>query len=274
MKSQKNLLAGMTLLAAFTMAPPAGAYVIDGDLQDWLAGAPTRSADDWLPKAGVKWAAEDQITSYLNPGYGGQNYDAEAIYVDISGDDLYIAIVTGRAPGTDVRYPGGDIAINLGWPGGNDDSFEVAIVTQDHDGYTAGDVVAVDEWFYGLWTGANAYDPANANDYKQAHPVAVKSGTRKGEAELVYKKGSYGGATLKDRIGPYTGEHYVIEAKVDLGLLGLDVNGDPFLAHWTQWCANDWIQVDPDPQQIPAPPTLALVGLGLALLGVGRRRPR
>ncbi len=272
MKNQKNLLAGLTLLAAFALMPQAGAYVIDGDLQDWLAGSPRGAAEDWRAKAGVKWYAEDQSTNYLNPGYGGQDYDAEAIYVDISGDDLYIAIVTGRAPGTNVKYPGGDIAINLGWRGGNDDSFEFAIVTQDHDDYTAGDVVAVDEWFYGLWTGANAYDPANTNGYKRAHPVAVKSGTRKGEAELVYKKGSYGGASLKDRIGPYSGEHYVIEVEVDLDLLGLDVSGDPFLAHWTEWCANDWIQVDPDPGQIPAPPALALLGLGFGLLGLRHRR--
>jgi hypothetical protein len=258
------------LLATLGAVQQAGAYSIDGDLKDWLKGAPTGSADDWQGRGGVKWTSEDQNSSYLDPGYGGQDYDAEALYVDLFDGDLHIAIVTGRAPGTNQSYPGGDIAINLSWAGGSDSSFELGIVTQDHDGFVAGDVVEVDEWRYGLWTGPAQYNPSGDSVYKKAHPVAVKGGTKKGSARLIYTEGTYDGVSLKDKIGPYDGEHYVIEAMLDLNEMGLNLGSDPFLVHWTEWCANDWIQVDP-PKQIPTPPAVVMLGLGLALLRLRRR---
>ncbi len=256
---------------AFSAAASASPYVVDGDLADWLAGPPKGNASDWTPWSdhSLKWVVEDQNSSYLNPGYGGQPYDAEAIYIDLIDDDLYIAVVTGRAPNA-AGYPGGDIALNLNWVVGTEDaSFEIGVITRDHDGFRSGDVVEVAEWYYGLWIEPDEYDPSGSSDYKSAHPVGVKSGDKLGKAELVYTEALYDGDSIA-RLGEYTGSHYVIETKLDLSVLGIDLGNDPFLAHWTAWCANDWIQVDPDPQSIPTPSTLFLLVPGF--LGLFRLR--
>ncbi len=253
------------------------AYTVDGDLSDWIA-MPTGTASDWEPlKSSVKWAAEDQNSSYLDPGYGGQKYDSEAIYVDLIGSELHIAVVTGRAPDPVGGYAGGDIALNLNWAGEGDTDFDIAIITQEHDGFSVGDVVMAESWFYGLWT-----EPGQTGDaltaYKKAHPTAVESGSviGAGKAEVVYEIATFDGESLVGKLGEFTGDdqqHYVVEAMLDLELLNIDLEGNPFLAHWTQLCANDWIQVDPAPGRVPTPATFLLLGIGIiGMVGVRRRR--
>ena len=42
---------------------------------------------------------DDGHRGYLNPGHGGQDYDAEALYTSWDADYLYIGLMTGRAQG-------------------------------------------------------------------------------------------------------------------------------------------------------------------------------
>jgi len=272
MTTKRNRMGRLLFGVLLALQASAHGYVIDGDLKDWLAESPRGQTTDWRPRTspGMEWRVEDQTGgrgTFLDPGYGGQDYDAEAIYVDLLGDDLYIAVVTGRAPGA-TGYPGGDIALNLGWVAGSlDATFEIGIVTRDHHGFSAGEVYAVTEWYYGLWTAPGIYDRNGISDYKSAHPVGVKSGTKLGTAELVYQVATYGGVPAA-QLGRYDGDHYVVETRLNLGALGIDPGEESFLTHWTAWCANDWIQVDSNLPAIPTPPTLILLAVGLLGLGL------
>ncbi len=266
----------MKWLAALTLAlTQASVYAItiDGDLNDWI-GTPAGQASDWTPlRSSTFYTVEDQNTNYLNPGYGGQDYDAEAIYVEVQSDTLYIAIVTGLSPASS-DWPAGDIAIDFG----DDDSFEYGIVvrgdTTNSRGGTgeAGDIFRVTEWNYGIWTAPDNYDPTGASTYKSAHPTTVKSGTDTGKnADLAYKKATYNGLDI-GQLGAFEGDHYVIEAAVDVSVFDPALWGQKFAVHWTMACANDWIEVDPNPA--PEPPVMLLLGGGLGLLGWSRRQSK
>ncbi|MDP3032753.1 MAG: hypothetical protein Q8N33_11820 [Rhodocyclaceae bacterium] len=103
--------------AAIAISGPAAALTIniDGNLSDW--GVTSLS---WVPSSGVHYTVEDQTggaNAYLNPGYGGQAYDAEALYAAIIGNRLYIALATGHNPRTlqdpaRNSYGAGDFAID------------------------------------------------------------------------------------------------------------------------------------------------------------------
>ena len=104
----------------------AAAFTIDGNLNDWGINHTT-----WAPSAGIHATVEDQTGSgsfFLAPGWGGQAYDAEALYAQILGNTLYIALATGHNP-TTAQNPGansygaGDFAIDFGKNG----SYEVGI---------------------------------------------------------------------------------------------------------------------------------------------------
>lgn len=233
----------------------------DGDLKDWLAAAPMGSVDDWTPKAGVKYMVDDEDTYYLDPGYGGQEYDAEAIYVHKSTDYLSIAIVTGLSHDGPHRYPAGDIAIDFNYdPNSTARSFDVGIVTLDATGIgDAGDVYDVTTWNYGLWDAPGHEGDPTSTDFGLAHPTSIASGDRLGSVNFFYGDYQYYGKTPK--LGAYAGSHYVIEALIPTSLLvGFDLNNS-FFVHWTMLCANDYVEVDPP--AVPVPATLSLLLLGL-----------
>jgi len=247
----------------------AVSIAIDGDLKDWI-GQPQGQASDWNPLRASTYASiEDQggnANTYLNPGYGGQEYDAEAMYLEIDNGNLYIAIVTGLSP-SKSEWPAGDIAIDFG----NDGSFEYGIVTLGDSTNNrggagdAGEVYEVSEWNYGIWTNPDEYNTSGDSPYKRAHPTTIRSGTQIGTASLVYQEASYNGSVPP--LGDLGGDHYVIEAAVSLDLFDDTLLKKDFTVHWTMACANDWIQTDP--ARVPEPPVILLLALGLSCLTAG-----
>ncbi|MCA1978156.1 MAG: PEP-CTERM sorting domain-containing protein, partial [Thiobacillus sp.] len=230
--------------ALLATAPGAGAYVIDANLADWGITR-TGSANDWTPDARIKgWGVEDQtggLGTYLRPGYGGQAYDVEALYVDFDSQYLYLALVTGHNPRTAQgggHYAAGDFAIDFG----RDGSFEYGIETTGSNGKTQGGLYAVRHWGAGLWGAANE------------GPTSVLAGVLLGLGEVAYS------TTGVDNLGAYRNDlHYFYEARVPLNLFGPSW-GQAFDVHWTMNCANDSLTVDPAP--VPEPATLALLAAG------------
>lgn len=266
------------LLAAGLMLclSSAQAITIDGDWSDWIAPSGDGSASDWLPiDPSIKYTVEDQHTNYLDPGYGGQYYDAEAIYVDASPAGIAVAVFTGRNP--KYGYPWGDIALDFGLDG----SFEYGLVTWGSEGEDTwggrkgkgignpGDVYRVDDWLLGIWDNPDQHNENPGTPYAKAHPTAVASGTRLGQGEFAYSE-------VSGLLGELGGNHWFMEGFIPASLIDPQYHDQPFLAHWTMGCANDWIQVDPVINSVPEASALWLFGPGLglaALLGWRRRRP-
>ena len=97
---------------AALVALPASAYTIDGNLADWGISSPS-----FTPSLPVKgYVIEDQTggaNTFLNPGYGGQPYDAEALYVNYDSTNLYLGLITGHSP-QNTSYAPGDFLIDFG----------------------------------------------------------------------------------------------------------------------------------------------------------------
>lgn len=255
MKMRKLILSSL-LLTAFNGNVNAATFDIDGDLSDWGVSH-NGNAADWTPNAGILYTVEDQYKNRLEPGSGGQRYDAEAIYADkdTASNTLSIALATGHNPETANRpsrnrFGAGDFAIDFG----RDGSYEVGINIKpgwDAFGVVAG-IYKVTEWAYGLWADETTPGYVNAE-----HPTSIVTGDLLGLANLAIS-------------GPQTGfgewnpnhKHYFYEMSLSLDLLtAAGWQGESFNIHWTQNCGNDSIIVDP-PSTVPAPNTLILLLLG------------
>ncbi len=247
-------------IATLCLTSHAQAYVIDGKPWDWGIQQ-TGSATDWTPNSSVKaWAQEDQTggaNSYLNPGYGGQKYDAEAIYVDWDSTNVYVGLFTGLPPGTKNRngdYAPGDFAFDFGIDG----VYEFGLVTTGTAGKIVGRLYKQVTWGHGLWDTVT--------------PTAVLDGTLAGIGNLAYLSAGF------KKIGAYKNDtHYFIEASIPIDAFGTywgpDGPNQKFYLQWTMYCGNDVIGVDP-PAQVPEPASGLLVALGMGSLAWMRRRLR
>ncbi len=274
-----NTLFRALALATLLSAGSAQAFVIDGNLSDWGVQR-NGNATGWTPDSSAfAYKTEDQHDSYLSPGYGGQAYDAEAMYVAWNASTLYIAIATGHNPltpnnPTGNSYGAGDVAIDFGING----SFDYGIELLGSATTTAGHVYSNVNWALGVWKSNGAwtgyYDPntaANRALADPAHPTSILSGTDRGTGAVAYT------TVGQNNYGVWPGDlHYFYEVAVPLSSFGADwANGANFRVHWTENCANDSIWVDATAtHQVPEPGTLVLLPLGmLGLIALRRNKP-
>jgi len=234
-----TIIVGIGVVA---LTPSVHAYSVNGLLDDWgvtpgiwdSSGSTNHS--DWTPNPGVSSTVEDQTggsSAPVGPGWGGQQFDAEAMYFDIEGDYVYIAIVTGYKDGVG-GYKAGDIAIDFG----NDGTYDYGIITTGaNKGKIYKDVT---------WTDCKYFadgNPSNVNTSLSA-PLLDGDGNPV-VTELEYVKGPRAHSTND-------WWHYVIETRIDLDYWLAYPPEHGFTIHWTMSCGNDVLNlvVTPEPSSL------------------------
>lgn len=230
------------IILASLFAGAANSYAsidINGDLSDWGVTPGPYGASDWIPSSGILYTEEDQNTWYLNPGWGGQKYDAEAIYYKKEDGMVYVAIVTGHpATGYGTHVPC-DIAFDYD----KDGVYEYSLKT------------------YGSDKAGEFYKDLTASSWS-GYSTKSGSGTYMGDVGFVYAH-TYFDATGLDTLN----DHWVIEAGIPESYFAGGWK-DEVNIRWTMSCGNDQIYLVATPE----PASMTLLGLGIA--GLLRLRKR
>ena len=277
-------------------------------------GAADRGNAAWLPSApGVAYQIEDQSTGgRVGPGYGGQPYDLQALYLQVTGNTLYITGVSGNTDNPATLFPGpatsgtcasgscrnfgiGDFFIGQGVH----TAFKpyAAIETtgyrfgMDGGGFTTG-------WVRELARGRVVQVNGTVGNGSTApNPIGWEVGLnnwganfKPGAPTQIAASGYTDTGYTADFRFEVSGAHSFYQAVVDLTAFAAAVPGglsNPFTVHWGEICGNDFLQWDPlrpssdnipglsGGSPVPLPSSLALLALGgLGLASARRARGR
>jgi len=251
MMKNKLFLGGIIIASLLCLTCTAHAFTVDvdGKLDEWGVIPGPWGDSTWTPKSGITGIVDDYEPGtdggYVSPGWGGQAFDVEAMYMTNDIDNLYFAIVTGfpqsGAPG--YTYIPGDIGLDLDKNG----FYEYGICVKNRNStFYAGNLYEValsSNWAKGCFT---AKDPLSDPTY------ITKYSSEKG----------FGGGNLIYNNYYSADKHWVIEGYIPVWAFGSDwEHGKEIGAHWTMSCANDYLNLDYT--TTPEPATLSLLGLGI-----------
>ena len=279
----KRIIFATLVMALFLSNGSLLAFIIDGSYSDWDID-PANS--HWIPGDSIStnhgslgwqergstilngkkiyYSLEDAVRSsdgYVEPGYGGQDYDAEAAYLYLTDEYLYLGIVTGFPEGGRSSYIPGDIAFLFTdhLPSDSeiistDYQYGLTLNVGSRTGFANHALYNASGWETGLsdWSGAGGVTLMTGGTLvsNDSSKILVEYGT-------------------VDSTIP----RYFIEARLSRDLFGSDWGlGKYVTMHWAPSCANDHLEVTA-PTPVPEPATLILMGMGLISLGtISRKR--
>jgi len=210
---------------------------------------------------------------FVDPGWGGQAFDAEYLFYKIEGNTLYLGlqtgfnIVTGTQEVSGKKYYSGDLALSFDGDvsGANGAGYEYGIdfglLTRDYDGNDYVDMgtgTGVDG--SGLYT-ATLWNNDMVNSFESVStPFALDAGSfSRNLLSNSFGSGNNGGLSY-------------------YRMVSFDISGLPGLTgynyidvHWTMSCGNDNIN---GRFKVPEPAGVVLMGLGLLGLAATSLRRR
>ena len=269
---KKILLLLVAVFLASTVPAFAGTITTTGDLSDWGITAGTDgTAIDWTsPIAGVT-SFVDPVRSgeFVDPGWGGANFDAYAMYYSHDSQNAYFGIVsgfpqTGRADGgglvTDGWLYPGDLALKFNGMD-NSSTYQYGVRLNPTEGIHtgAGDYQGV----YKVTSWGKAYEGL-VPPFETSDPTVITGGSKLGDASVTYKENTLAGGNPL----------FLYEVTVPLDIMDgqtpLNWAGG-FDAHWTMTCGNDSLTLT---TVTPEPVGMLLFGLGAGVLGLATKLRR